>query len=106
MKGYVYVKIGSVKKKLGEEKMTNQEMNIEMIRVLNEWDPFQIGEGNYDTEIADCIQAVHDIDQTEALAGKIQSIYEFSFEEFIPMDKCKTISKKLLLIKESGACSI
>ncbi|WP_445492388.1 DUF1871 family protein [Niallia sp. 03133] len=86
--------------------MTNQEMNIEMVRILNEWDPFQIGEGNYETEIADCIQAVHDIDLTEALAVKIQSIYEFSFEEYIPMDKCMDISKKLLLIKENGACSI
>ncbi|MGP7816285.1 DUF1871 family protein [Niallia sp. 01092] len=86
--------------------MNFQEMNIEMVNVLNKWDPFQIGEGNYETEIADCIQAVHDLDNINALAEKIQSIYEFSFEEYISMDQCVNISKQLLAIKDNGACSL
>ncbi|MFT8320086.1 MAG: DUF1871 family protein [Bacillus sp. (in: firmicutes)] len=86
--------------------MNNQEMNIEMVKTLNKWDPFQIGEGNYETEIADCIQAVHDTDNTNVLAEKIQSIYEFSFEEYIAIEQCIAISKQLLLIKDSGTCSI
>lgn len=86
--------------------MNNQEMNLEFVRTLNEWDPFQMGEGNYDTEIADCIQAVHDLDDYKKLAVKIRDIYEFSFEEFIPMDDCEMIAKQLLAIKNSGSCSI
>lgn len=86
--------------------MNNQEMNLEFVRALNEWDPFQMGEGNYETEIADCIQAVHDFDNYQQLAVKIRAIYEFSFEEFLPMDDCEIIAKQLLAIKDSGTCSI
>lgn len=86
--------------------MNSQEMNLEFVRLLNEWDPFSIGEGNYDTEIADILQAVHDLDKEEELANAIQAIYEFSFEETIPLEKCLTISKKLMTIKRSGICSL
>ena len=85
--------------------MNNQEMNLEFVRLLNEWDPFGIGEGNYDTEIADSIQALHVLDDEKALANKIQSIYEFSFEEIISIERCRMISRKLLLVKDTGSCS-
>ncbi|MCE4050204.1 MULTISPECIES: DUF1871 family protein [Bacillaceae] len=86
--------------------MNNQEVNLELVKLLNEWDPFKLGEGNYDTEIADCVYAVHELDNREELAAEIQKIYEFSFEEFIPMDECLSISTKLLLTKDNGSCSL
>jgi hypothetical protein len=86
--------------------MQMQEINIQLVWTLDEWDPFQIGEGNYDTEIADVIQAVHDMDDKERLARKIQAIYEFSFEQVIPLTDCKEIAEKLIIIKNSGSCQL
>jgi len=86
--------------------MNSQEMNLAFVRTLDEWDPFQLGEGNYDTEIADCIQAVHDLEDNKKLAVKIRAIYEFSFEQWIPMADCEKMAERLLEIKNSGACSI
>lgn len=38
--------------------MNNQlETNLQYVDLLNEWDPFQIQDGNYDIEIADVIQS-------------------------------------------------
>ena len=90
----------------GDREMNSQEMNVAFVRLLNEWDPFSIGEGNYDTEIADSIQALHDLDLEEDLAKAIQGIYEFAFEEVIPIENCLAISKKLIAVKESGTCSL
>lgn len=87
------------------KEMNSQEMNIEFVRLLNEWDPFLIGEGNYDTEIADSLQALHDLDLEEDLANAIQAIYEFSFEESISLTNCLAIAKKLMTVKRSGTCS-
>ncbi|WP_313803008.1 DUF1871 family protein [Cytobacillus sp.] len=83
-----------------------QDINIQLVYILDEWDPFQMGEGNYDTEIADVIQAVHDIDEKEKLARKIQSIYEFSFEQVIPLTNCKKIAEQLISIKNTGSCQL
>ncbi|WP_258535764.1 YugE family protein [Bacillus sp. 03113] len=81
-------------------------MHLRFVKVLNDWDPFQLGEGSYDTEIADTIQAMHDFDSIEEIAKKIQEIYEFSFEEVLAYDKCLHISKELMDIKESSSCSL
>lgn len=86
--------------------MNSQEMNVEFVRLLNEWDPFSIGEGNYDTEIADSLQALHDLDKEEDLANAIQAIYEFSFEEVIPLENCLAISIMLMTVKRSGSCTL
>lgn len=86
--------------------MQLQQINLQLVDVLNEWDPFEIGGGNYDTEIADTIQVVHTLDEKEKLARKIQAIYEFSFEKIIPLENCLLIAGKLLAIKDSGTCAI
>ncbi|MBI0577542.1 DUF1871 family protein [Neobacillus cucumis] len=88
--------------------MENSQLqtNLKFVDLLNEWNPFQLKEGNYDTEIADTIQAIHELEDPSELAEKIQSIYEFSFEQVIPMDHCLEIAGKLLVIKNSDSCSI
>jgi hypothetical protein len=80
--------------------------NLQFVDVLNEWDPFKLKNGNYDTEIADTIQAIHELDNAEALAARIQSIYEFSFESIIPIQQCLKIANELLLIKDNDSCTL
>lgn len=81
-------------------------MHIRLVIALNEWDPFKLGFGQYETEIADVVQAVHTSDNEEKLATKIQAIYEFSFEEIIPSDECRKIANQLLQIKHAVSCSL
>jgi hypothetical protein len=80
--------------------------NLQYVDILNEWDPFKLKNGNYDTEIADTIQAIYELDQPEKLAQRIQTIYEFSFEKVIPFDECIKVAKELLLIKDNDSCTI
>lgn len=80
--------------------------NLKLVDILNEWNPFQLKEGSYDTEIADTIQAIHEYDDADVLAVKIQSIYEFSFEKVIPLESCLQVAKELLIIKNNSECSI
>lgn len=80
--------------------------NLQYVDLLNEWNPFNLKNGNYDTEIADTIQAIYELNQPESLAARIQSIYEFSFESIIPMDQCLKIAKELLAIKDNESCTI
>ncbi|MDQ1001023.1 hypothetical protein QFZ28_001423 [Neobacillus niacini] len=85
---------------------SEMKTNLQFVDVLNEWDPFKLKNGNYDTEIADTIQAIHEVDNPGALAARIQSIYEFSFERIIPIEQCIKIANKLLLIKDNDSCTI
>lgn len=80
--------------------------NLKLVKLLKEWDPLGYGEEAYDTEIADTIQAVHVFNDEVKLARKIQAIYEFSFEEIIPLTKCKQISSEMLFMKNEDSCSI
>lgn len=82
------------------------QTNLQYVDALNEWDPFQLKMGGYETEIADTIQAVHELDDPKKLAERIQAIYEFSFEKLIPMESCLDIAVKLLYIKANESCSI
>jgi len=82
------------------------QTNLQYVDLLNEWDPFNLTNGGYDTEIADTIQAIHELDDCDELAKRIQSIYDFSFEKMIPFEECLKIAKELLVIKANDACSI
>ena len=82
------------------------QANLQYVDVLSEWDPFRLTNGGYDTEIADTIQAIHELDDPDELARRIQRIYEFSFEKVIPIEECLKIASELLVIKANDACSI
>lgn len=82
------------------------QTNLKLVDLLNEWDPFQINNGSYETEIADVLQAVHEINEPSKLARRIQSIYEFSFEKIIPLESCLKLAEELIFIKTNDACSI
>lgn len=82
------------------------ETNLKYVDLLNEWDPFQLKNGSYETEIADVIAAVHELDHPLTLAKRIQDIYEFSFEKVIPLERCLNVAEELLSIKANDSCSI
>ncbi len=81
-------------------------MNKAAIRLLEEWDPFNIGEDGYDTETADVVAALQGIDDPSKLAKVIQQVYEHSFEQWIPFEKCVSISYKLIAIKFEAKCIV
>ncbi|MBS4213388.1 MULTISPECIES: DUF1871 family protein [Neobacillus] len=82
------------------------QTNLKIVDLLNEWNPFQLTNASYETEIADVIQAVHELDDPAKLARRIQSIYEFSFERIIPLENCLKMAEELLTIKSNDSCSI
>ena len=86
--------------------MDTQQMNLALVAVMQEWDPFKIGWDLYEPEIADTVVAIRDIDDPKELADKIKSIYEFSFDESVQIDKCMEVAQKLLIIKNDASCSI
>ncbi|MFD2805933.1 DUF1871 family protein [Litchfieldia salsa] len=73
---------------------------------LQSWDPLGYGVDSYETEIVDVLQAVHVVNDISQLARKIQAIYEFSFEEIIPLNTCEKMAKELLVIKNSSSCDL
>ncbi|KGR91691.1 hypothetical protein CD30_05115 [Ureibacillus massiliensis 4400831 = CIP 108448 = CCUG 49529] len=79
-------------------------MNQKAIQLLQQWDPFNIGEDKYDTETADVVAALQGIDDPSNLAKVIQSVYEHSFEQWIPFEQCVSISYKLIAIKFEAKC--
>nr|WP_139365171.1 DUF1871 family protein [Litchfieldia alkalitelluris] len=86
--------------------MEMQNMNIKLMEKLLSWDPLGYGADAYETEVVDVLQAVHMLDDSVKLARKIQAIYEFSFEEIIPLKICEKMAMELLVIKNSSSCEI
>ena len=86
--------------------MENFELNLEAVRILEEWDPFQIGEESYATEAADVVAALQSISDAEQLAEVIQTVYEYSFEQWIPKEQCVHMAKKLIELRHKSTCNI
>jgi hypothetical protein len=80
------------------------KLNIELVRVIKEWDPLSIGIDDYDTEAADVVQLVHQLDAVAELGKEIQGIYHFSYEEVIPLSKCEQLAIQLLALKNNSSC--
>ncbi|MET3699430.1 uncharacterized protein DUF1871 [Bacillus oleivorans] len=83
--------------------MRVEEAHQQMRNLIIEWDPFQFGE--YETEIADIIQAVHKHKDPSKLGKEIQVIFEHSFEKWLPLRECQEMARKLLFIKEISNCT-
>lgn len=81
-------------------------MNRKCVQLLQQWDPFEFGEHSYDTETADVVAALQEIDDPTDLAKIIQKVYEYSFEQWIPFEKCVAIAYKLLAVKFEAKCII
>ncbi|WP_232230091.1 DUF1871 family protein [Bacillus sp. J37] len=95
------------KKRLSKvKKLEAQQTNLKIMDVLLQWDPLGYGAGHYETEVVDVLQAVHLFEEEIKLARKIQAIFEFSFEEIIPLSDCERMARKLLLIKHNSSCEM
>ena len=86
--------------------LENKNINIKIFEHLHDWDPLGYGPGSYETEIVDVLQALHESDDINNLARKIQAIYEFSFEELIPLDLCRQKAEEILHIKHNASCEL
>ncbi|MBU0906169.1 MAG: DUF1871 family protein [Planococcaceae bacterium] len=86
--------------------MQTIEMNRRAVLILASWDPFQLGSEAYDTETADVVAALQGIDHPSDLAKKIQTIYEHSFEKWIPLEQCMQIAYKLIAVKFEAKCIV
>ncbi len=91
---------------VGDNWMNTQQVNMAMAEVLRNWDPFQQGEDFYEPEIADVLLAIRDIESGSELAGKMQEIYEFSFEQQLAFNDCLKIAEQLRNIKENESCTL
>lgn len=87
--------------------MIKATVNVRLMENLLQWDPLGYGVDAYETECVDVVQAVHELDDIDKLAKRIQDIYEFSFEQFIPISQCKDKAVELMVIKnEEDSCSL
>ncbi|MGO1061055.1 DUF1871 family protein [Planococcus sp. FY231025] len=86
--------------------MDTSEMNRRAVWVLEEWDPFAVGEDLYAAEITEVMAQLHLLDHPSDLAKQIQSIYRSSSEKWIPLEKCVEVSYKLLALKYEAKCII
>jgi hypothetical protein len=86
--------------------MDAQQLNRLLLHTIQAWDPLGYGCDAYETEAIDVLQAVYDYDDAKTLAEKIQAIYEFAFEEVIPLRECVKMANRLLAMKQSASCSL
>lgn len=86
--------------------MENVEMNRTAVDLIAQWDPFNLGAHSYDTETADVVAALQGINEASALAKVIREVYEHSFEQWIPMEKCEEMAQQLVLLKQQVACDL
>ena len=86
--------------------MENIEMNRKAVKLLEVWDPFNLGTDAYDTETADVVAALQGIDHPTELAKRIQEVYEHSYELWIPIEKCVQIAYKLIAVKYEAKCIV
>ncbi|GGG24725.1 hypothetical protein GCM10007425_19120 [Lysinibacillus alkalisoli] len=81
-------------------------MNRTAVQLVQQWDPFQLGEGEYDTEAADIVAALQAMDDPSDLGKRIQEVFEYSFEQWLPLEDCVTLAYKLIAVKFEAKCII
>lgn len=86
--------------------MESIEMNRKAVKLLQLWDPFNMGPEAYDTETADVVAALQGIDHPSELAKRIQGVYEHSYEQWIPLEQCVQIAYKLIAVKYEAKCIV
>ena len=86
--------------------MDNYELNRKAVKLLEEWDPFELGAVSYETEAADVVAALQGTTDVEQLAEVIQTVYEYSFEQWIPKEQCVHMAKQLVQLRHKITCNI
>lgn len=86
--------------------MNNIEMNQRAVRMIADWNPFDIPDFDYATEAADIAAAMQRTNDDDALAKTIRLIFEASFEEWLPLEDCLEMAKKLQALKLEAQCDL
>ena len=86
--------------------MNNIEMNQRAVQMIAEWNPFNIPDFDYATEAADIAAAMQRTNDDTALAQTIRTIFEDSFEEWLPVEDCVAMAKKLNALKLEAQCDL
>lgn len=81
-------------------------MNRKAIHIIQQWNPFNLVDFSYETEAADVVAKLQNIDDPSELGKEIQMVFEHSFEQWIPLEKCVDLSYKLLALKFEAKCVI
>ncbi|MHA6261248.1 DUF1871 family protein [Sporosarcina sp. CAU 1771] len=82
------------------------EINKKATLLLEEWNPFEEVNKNYELEIRAIVSQLHSLDHPTDLAKKIREIYENSNKVWIPIEECVQISYKLIAIKYEAKCIV
>ncbi|GAD12815.1 apc36109 [Geobacillus kaustophilus GBlys] len=86
--------------------MDGRQLNRLLLEWIGAWDPFGLGKDAYDVEAASVLQAVYETEDARTLAARIQSIYEFAFDEPIPFPDCLKLARRLLELKQAASCPL
>ena len=81
-------------------------MNQQAVQIVIDSDLLGYGPESYDTEAADIVAALQGTTHTGELADTIQRVFQFSYEETIPLEKCEKLAQTLLTLKAQVACDI
>ncbi|MEC3606153.1 DUF1871 family protein [Bacillus glycinifermentans] len=84
--------------------MEESQAAAQIIQMIKKWDPFQAGGDFYETEAVEIVQAVYTEDDPERLGKAIQTIFDVSFDKELPLEDCKKLAERLLVIKDSSTC--
>ncbi len=87
--------------------MDLRKMHEKAKRLLVQWDPFDMKqEQAYETEIVDVLLALEQMEHDHLLAKHIQSIYEHSYEQNIPLPQCEQMVKQLRTLQKQVTCTL
>ena len=75
--------------------MDNNELNIQLYQLLADWNPMSFSDPTLgDAEIYDVMDVIHAYDDEHEIALKIQSIYQFAFDETVQYEACLDITRR------------
>lgn len=81
------------------------EVNIALYQLLADWNPMHFEDKTMgDAEVYEMMDAVHQIDDVNELAQKFQSIFQYSFEEKLPIADCLKKANEALSLE--GTCGL
>jgi uncharacterized protein with ATP-grasp and redox domains len=81
-----------------------KELNIKLLKIIHDWDPYRTEQLRNDAEAADVIQLVHSGINVERLGKEIKKIYDFSFEANTPLSDCRLLADKIHKLFINSEC--
>ncbi|KAA1042561.1 DUF1871 family protein [Macrococcus equipercicus] len=68
--------------------MMNAEFNIELYKLIADWNPMKFEDASMgDQEVYDCMDIIHQTDDRDETVKRIQHVYHFSFDQYIPAEE-------------------